>query len=145
MGFDPAAIEAQNQDMANAQNAHYVALRNKAIQERDLMVGVLPANSCFCVRRAPRCCVEALSPGDEAHPYFAFVSQGQAFTASKQAYAAGDGEEAHNLSVQGKTHQRNRDQLNAEAAQWIFNGGSAVARLLRLIGLPFGNIVELLR
>ncbi|TKA53759.1 hypothetical protein B0A53_03801 [Rhodotorula sp. CCFEE 5036] len=83
VGFDPAAIEAQNQDMANAQNAHYVALRNKAIQERDLM--------------------------------------GQAFTASKQAYAAGDGEEAHNLSVQGKTHQRNRDQLNAEAAQWIFN------------------------
>jgi hypothetical protein len=35
--------------------------------------------------------------------FFAFVSQGQAFTASKQAYAAGDGEEAHNLSVQGKT------------------------------------------
>ncbi|GAA5867833.1 hypothetical protein JCM3774_005873 [Rhodotorula dairenensis] len=83
VGHDPATIEAQNYGMANAQNAHYVDLRNRAIQERDLM--------------------------------------GQAFTASKQAYAAGDGEEAHNLSMQGKTHQRNRDQLNAEAAQWIFD------------------------
>lgn len=49
-------------------------------------------------------------------------AQGQAFAASKQAYAGGDGEEAHNLSMQGKEHQRKRDQLNAEAAQWIFQG-----------------------
>ncbi|POY72362.1 hypothetical protein BMF94_4665 [Rhodotorula taiwanensis] len=88
VGLDPAVVEVQNADMANAQNAHYVSLRNKAIQERDLM--------------------------------------GQAFTASKQAYAAGDGEEAHNLSMQGKQHQRNKDQLNAEAAQWIFNENNKV-------------------
>ncbi|GAA5991696.1 hypothetical protein JCM10908_001096 [Rhodotorula pacifica] len=45
---------------------------------------------------------------------------GQAFTASKQAYAAGDGEQARSLSMQGKVHQQNRDQLHAKAAAWIF-------------------------
>lgn len=38
IGLDPAVVEVQNADMANAQNAHYVDLRNRAIQERDLMV-----------------------------------------------------------------------------------------------------------
>lgn len=78
-----------------------------------------------CGGRAIRCRRGSCNGEDEAHPCFAYVKQGQAFSASKQAYAAGDGEEAHNLSVKGKTHQRNRDQLNAEAAQWIFTGGFA--------------------
>ncbi|GAA5900716.1 hypothetical protein JCM5296_004877 [Sporobolomyces johnsonii] len=75
--FDP-----QKQDMANAANASYVELRNKAIQEGDLMA--------------------------------------KAFSESKQAYASGRGGDAHDLSMEGKEHQRNKDRYNAEAAEWIF-------------------------
>ncbi|GAA5920375.1 hypothetical protein JCM1841_005597 [Sporobolomyces salmonicolor] len=75
--FDP-----QNQDMANAANASYVELRNKAILEGDLMA--------------------------------------KAFSESKQAYASGHGGDAHDLSMAGKEHQRNKDRYNAEAAEWIF-------------------------
>ncbi|GAA5866390.1 hypothetical protein JCM1840_001298 [Sporobolomyces johnsonii] len=71
-----------NQDMANAANASYVELRNKAIQEGDLMA--------------------------------------KAFSESKQAYASGRGGDAHDLSMEGKEHQRNKDRYNAEAAEWIF-------------------------
>lgn len=85
------AESPQNQDMANAQNGHYVQLRNNAIHEGDLM--------------------------------------GQCFSQSKQAYSSGDGERAHELSMQGKEHQRKRDELNDQAAQWIFNGQSGSARL----------------
>lgn len=77
----------QNQDMANASNADYVALRNNAIREGDLM--------------------------------------GKAFTASKQAYNAGDGGRAHDLSMEGKEHQRKRDQYNDQAANWIYTGACA--------------------
>ncbi|BGP50473.1 hypothetical protein JCM10450v2_006392 [Rhodotorula kratochvilovae] len=72
----------QNQDMKNAQNVHYVELRNLAIREGDLMA--------------------------------------KAFAASKQAYAAGDGGAAHDLSLEGKEHQRNKDRYNDEAAAWIY-------------------------
>lgn len=33
--------------------------------------------------------------------------------------------------MQGKQHQRNKDQLNAEAAQWIFNGEELLLNLPR--------------
>ncbi|SCZ88967.1 BZ3500_MvSof-1268-A1-R1_Chr1-1g00861 [Microbotryum saponariae] len=81
-------MEEQNQDMANAQNSYYVELRNKAIQEGDLM--------------------------------------GKAFSASKQAYASGDGGRAHDLSVEGKEHQRLKEQYNDQAAQWIFDENNKV-------------------
>lgn len=35
---------------------------------------------------------------------------------------AGDGAKAHELSVQGKAHQRTQDQLDDQASAWIFNG-----------------------
>ncbi|GAA5891363.1 hypothetical protein JCM8208_002601 [Rhodotorula glutinis] len=50
----------------------------------------------------------------------------KAFSASKQAYTAGDGASAHDLSVQGKEHQRNKDRYNDQAAAWIFNENNKV-------------------
>ena len=47
--------------------------------------------------------------------------QGKAFAASKQAYASGDGGRAHDLSAEGKQHQANKERLNLQAAQWIFD------------------------
>ncbi|GAA6005174.1 uncharacterized protein JCM10292_005595 [Rhodotorula paludigena] len=51
---------------------------------------------------------------------------GQAFSASKQAYAAGDGARAHELSLEGKEHQRNKERYNDQAAAWIFNENNKV-------------------
>ena len=48
--------------------------------------------------------------------------QAKAFAGSKQAYSAGDGGRAHDLSIEGKEHQRLKDQYNDQAANWIFNG-----------------------
>lgn len=65
---------------------------------------------------------------------------GQCFSQSKQAYSSGDGERAHQLSMQGKEHQRKRDELNDQAAQWIYNGqygASVCTELLSLTGLEF--------
>ncbi|KAK4050818.1 hypothetical protein OIV83_003240 [Microbotryomycetes sp. JL201] len=92
VGLD--SLDPQNQDMANAQNAEYVELRNKAIREADLM--------------------------------------GQAFSASKQAYASGDGGRAHDLSVQGKEHQRLKEMYNDQAAEWIFQANNRAQ--------PYGTI-----
>ncbi|GAA5940689.1 Smr domain-containing protein [Sporobolomyces koalae] len=78
----------QNYDMANAQNASYVDLRNKAIHEGDLMA--------------------------------------KCFADSQRAYTAGDGSAAHDLSLQGKEHQRLKEQYNDQAAQWIFNENNKV-------------------
>lgn len=114
---------------------HASSLRQQAIQERHLMVRVLHKERDYSRGGETR-------SGTFAYHYCACALQGRAFAASKQAYAAGDGEEARNLSLVGKTHQQNRDQLNAEAAEWIFNGGSAVPRLFQLIGPR--KIVELL-
>ncbi|WVQ74424.1 hypothetical protein IAR50_004025 [Cryptococcus sp. DSM 104548] len=55
---------------------------------------------------------KARKEGDEAHKCFA---------ASQTAYKSGDGAEAHNLSVQGKSHQKKQDDLDDQAAAWIFN------------------------
>ena len=46
--------------------------------------------------------------------------------AARQARAARAVAKARSLSAKGKTHQRNRDQLNAQAAQYIFDGGSVL-------------------
>lgn len=44
----------------------------------------------------------------------------QAFDAASQAHNAGDGARAKQLSNEGHEHQRKRDQLNDQAADWIF-------------------------
>ncbi|GAA5889283.1 hypothetical protein JCM6882_000695 [Rhodosporidiobolus microsporus] len=101
-----AFLERQNQDMANAQNAHYVELRNAAIREGDLMA--------------------------------------KAFSSSKQAYSSGNGEAAHDLSQEGKQHQRERERLNAEAAEWIYreNNRSRSAGEIDLHGLYVQEAIE---
>ncbi|TKA53758.1 hypothetical protein B0A53_03800 [Rhodotorula sp. CCFEE 5036] len=50
----------------------------------------------------------------------------QAFMAGRQARAARAVAKARSLITKGKTHQRNRDQLNAEAAQYIFDENNKV-------------------
>ncbi|GAA5876823.1 hypothetical protein JCM16303_006297 [Sporobolomyces ruberrimus] len=81
-------VADQNYDMSNAQNAHYVELRNKAIHEGDLMA--------------------------------------KCFSDSQRAYTSGNGEAAHQLSLEGKEHQRLKDQYNDQAAEWIFNENNKV-------------------
>ncbi|WWC90957.1 uncharacterized protein L201_005895 [Kwoniella dendrophila CBS 6074] len=55
---------------------------------------------------------QARKEGDEAH---------RCFAESQQAYQSGDGARAHELSQQGKSHQRKQDELDDEASSWIFN------------------------
>ncbi|KAF5386058.1 hypothetical protein D9615_002469 [Tricholomella constricta] len=47
-------------------------------------------------------------------------SMAKCFEQSHQAYARGDGAEAKTLSNRGKEHQRKREALNKQAADWIF-------------------------
>lgn len=54
--------------------------------------------------------------------------QGQCFEASRNAYSSGDGGRAHDLSMEGKQHQREKDRLNAEAAEWIYRGALVAFR-----------------
>jgi DNA-nicking Smr family endonuclease len=74
--------------MSNAQNAHYVELRNKAIHEGDLMA--------------------------------------KSFADSQRAFKSGDGSSAHDLSLQGKEHQRLKDLYNDQAASWIFQENNKI-------------------
>jgi hypothetical protein len=46
----------------------------------------------------------------------------RAFDQSHAAYGSGDGAAAHQLSEQGKAHKREMEQLNEQAARWIFTG-----------------------
>ncbi|WVF65287.1 hypothetical protein IAT40_000011 [Kwoniella sp. CBS 6097] len=55
---------------------------------------------------------KARREGDEAH---------RCFAESQQAYQSGDGARAHDLSVQGKEHQRKQDELDDQAGAWIYN------------------------
>ncbi|WRT69317.1 uncharacterized protein IL334_006301 [Kwoniella shivajii] len=55
---------------------------------------------------------KARREGDEAH---------RCFAESQQAYQSGDGARAHELSLQGKNHQKRQDYLDDEAGAWIFN------------------------
>ncbi|KAL7005262.1 hypothetical protein EMMF5_005235 [Cystobasidiomycetes sp. EMM_F5] len=75
-----------NSDIQNAQDPHYIALRNQAIQEGNLM-----------------------------H---------QAFDGASRAHQAGDGARAKQLSTQGHTHQQRKDDLNRQAADFIFNANN---------------------
>ncbi|WVR08847.1 hypothetical protein IAU60_005905 [Kwoniella sp. DSM 27419] len=73
--------------------------------------------------------------GDEAH---------RCFAASQQAYQAGDGARAHDLSVQGKEHQRRQDELDDEAGAWIFNENNKAspADTIDLHGLYVKEAIE---
>lgn len=90
--------------MVNADNEEYVGLRNQAIREGDLMVR-------FSVFEKGR-------EGADA------VLQGKCFSQSKEAYNSGDGAKAKSLSLEGKDHQRRKNEFNGKAAQWIYNGSS---------------------
>jgi len=46
----------------------------------------------------------------------------QCFQQSHEAYARRDGALAKDLSNQGKEHQRNMEELNKQAGDWIFIG-----------------------
>lgn len=48
------------------------------------------------------------------------------FSDSQRAYTSGNGEAAHQLSLEGKEHQRLKDQYNDQAAEWIFNENNKV-------------------
>lgn len=46
----------------------------------------------------------------------------QKFDEAHRAYDLKDGARAKSLSNQGKAHQERRNQLNKQAAEWIFKG-----------------------
>jgi hypothetical protein len=48
---------------------------------------------------------------------------------------SGDGARAHELSQQGKNHQKRQDELDDEAAGWIFNGASHDIVGTRVVGV----------
>ncbi|WWC72848.1 uncharacterized protein I206_106812 [Kwoniella pini CBS 10737] len=78
---------------------------------------------------------KARKEGDEAH---------RCFAQSQQAYQSGDGERAHELSVQGKSHQKKQDDLDDEASSWIFNENnkSSPADTIDLHGLYVKEAIE---
>jgi hypothetical protein len=47
------------------------------------------------------------------------------FQRSKTAYSSGDGAAAHQLSEDGKRHQREKERINAEARDWIYYRASS--------------------
>ena len=51
--------------------------------------------------------------------------RGQCFDASKRAYAQGDGALAHQKSEEGKEHGRRMEQLNEQAALYVFRANNA--------------------
>lgn len=48
---------------------------------------------------------------------------------------SGDGARAHELSEQGKAHDRKQDQFDDEAALWIFNGEREAASKLWAVAI----------
>lgn len=48
----------------------------------------------------------------------------QAFDGASRAHQAGDGARAKQLSTQGHTHQQRKDDLNRQAADFIFNANN---------------------
>ncbi|WVW79636.1 hypothetical protein I302_101605 [Kwoniella bestiolae CBS 10118] len=73
--------------------------------------------------------------GDEAH---------RCFAESQSAYQSGDGARAHELSQQGKSHQRKQDELDDEASAWIFteNNKSSPPDTIDLHGLYVKEAIE---
>ncbi|CAK5281480.1 unnamed protein product [Mycena citricolor] len=55
------------------------------------------------------------------------------FSQSQEAYARGDGAQAKELSTQGKEHQRQMNQLNKEASDWIFVGKCILSIIAKLL------------
>lgn len=50
---------------------------------------------------------------------------GRAFEESKRAYEGGDGARAKQLSEEGKRHKAEMEDLNRQACDWIYHGGSS--------------------
>lgn len=69
---------------------------------------------------------------------------GQAFDAASEAYKAGDGARAKELSNEGKAHQRRKEELNDQAADWIFaqNNRSQPRGSIDLHGLYVQEAIE---
>ncbi|KAK8844075.1 hypothetical protein IAR55_006869 [Kwoniella newhampshirensis] len=78
---------------------------------------------------------QARREGDEAH---------RCFAESQRAYQSGDGARAHELSVEGKSHQAKQDQLDDQASAWIFeaNNEDSPADTIDLHGLYVKEAIE---
>ncbi|WVQ81194.1 hypothetical protein IAT38_003316 [Cryptococcus sp. DSM 104549] len=78
---------------------------------------------------------QARKAGDDAH---------RCFAASQQAYQAGDGGKAHELSVEGKAHQKKQDELDDQASEWIFreNNKNSPPDTIDLHGLYVKEAIE---
>ncbi|EEP79558.1 conserved hypothetical protein [Uncinocarpus reesii 1704] len=57
------------------------------------------------------------------------TKRGSCFERSQQAYAAGDGAGAKQLSEQGKEHGRRMEEYNRQASQFIFRENNANGRV----------------
>ena len=55
--------------------------------------------------------------------------RGNCFDRSRQAYQAGDGGAAHDLSEEGKSHGRKMEQYNKQASDFIFRENNAPGRV----------------
>ncbi|KAL7415353.1 hypothetical protein BDY24DRAFT_382620 [Mrakia frigida] len=66
------------------------------------------------------------------------------FEKSKQAYSRGDGGAAHQLSEEGKSHQRRKQQIDQEARDWIYyqNNTDSPPGTIDLHGLYVKEAVE---
>ena len=66
------------------------------------------------------------------------------FDESHRAYEAGDGARAKELSNEGHAHQREMNNLNAQASDWIFQGGHpAMRRMMKNdIDLSFATVAN---
>ena len=130
----PANGRAQNQDLINATNQRYTHLRDEARHEgdeahksvsldshtplsdttwNDLIASV---HQVFC----------AISPGLPVRPCPTSLVDALLWKQScgnkADHFRNGDRARAHELSEQGKAHERRHDELNNEASGWIFNG-----------------------
>lgn len=78
---------------------------------------------------------QAIVQGDLAH---------QKFSNSQAAYSAGNGGEAKKLSLEAHEHQRQRDNYNHQAAQWIYDQNNAArpAGEIDLHGLYVSESIE---
>ena len=68
----------------------------------------------------------------------------QAFGSASRAHGSGDGGAAKHFSNQGHQHQKRKDQLNREAADWIFRANNRVQTLgsIDLHGLYVQEAIE---
>ncbi|RSH94960.1 hypothetical protein EHS25_000045 [Saitozyma podzolica] len=113
----------QNHDMMNATNEKYQQLRNEARREGD------DAHRCFAESQqayqwvllsSPLFLNPSIPPSVRlsASPRLGVPASSHNLTTRPRS---GYGGRAHDLSVQGKSHQQKQDQLDDQAADWIFN------------------------